>query len=56
MWAVDMTPKELMYGRLDVINEALQIASMLVEHLNPDLALQYYLLPKGLKVDAKKHG
>ena len=38
------------------INEALHIASMLVERLNPDLARQYYKLSEALKADAKKHG
>ena len=40
----------------DIINEALQIASMLVERLNPDLALQYHQLSEGLKANTKKHG
>ena len=39
-----------------VINEALHIASMLVECLNPDLAQQYYELSKTLKKDNNKHG
>ena len=38
------------------INEALHIASMLVERLNPDLAKQYYKLSETLKADTKKHG
>jgi len=38
------------------INEALHIASMLVEHLNPDLAKQCYKLSETLKADTKKHG
>ena len=40
----------------DVINEALQIASMLIERVNPDLATQYHELSETLKADTKKHG
>jgi hypothetical protein len=38
------------------INEALQIASMILERLNPDLAMQYYKLSESLKADKKKYG
>jgi hypothetical protein len=40
----------------DGINEALQIAGMLIERLNPALALQYHELSETLKTDAKKYG
>jgi len=40
----------------DVINEALHITNMLVERVNPNLALQYYKLSETLKADTKKHG
>ena len=40
----------------DKINEALQIASMITERLNPDLALQYHKLNESLKRDENKWG
>jgi hypothetical protein len=40
----------------DSINEALHIAGMVVERLNPSLALQYHQLSESLKADYKKHG
>ena len=38
------------------INEALQLATMLIECVHPDVASQYYKLSEVLKADQKKHG
>lgn len=40
----------------DKINEVLQIASMILEQVNPDLALQYHKLNESLKRDTNKWG
>jgi 5-hydroxyisourate hydrolase-like protein (transthyretin family) len=40
----------------DKINEVLQIASMILERVNPDLALQYHKLNESLKRDTNKWG
>lgn len=52
----DISRVEAWEKLFNVINEALHIANMLVERLDPKLASQYYKLSETLKADTKKHG